>query len=463
MPHLASIFALAAAVLVIPIDKWQEQITRFVKGKSKKIIAAAMAVVAFFAAPTTEQPEVDRSNPNSAVIETGEIEELATLPPAEETTVSTEPATVLERISFIDETVTIGIGRTADIPFVLYPENAVVDDLEISVDNAEIASLTFDENGERIVRITGLVPGEATVTLKAGNTIVATKTITIAEVLPDGMTIIATPKVPQIGAVGTFTVEFEPLDVTNQTVSWQSDTPDILKVNEDGSYEALSIGEAMITATHDNGTIATLLMQVLPVEAESVQLSTDWNPDKSFTKGKTMTLIAEVYPETTTDKSITWTSSDESVVTVSDKGVVKAIAHGSAVITAKTTNGKTCTYEVKVDPKPQNFKISYSIKLKSNDHVGSSWTKGCEYNGEEIASGTVVSIMPGETFTIYGWAEEGDSKPDYGSYGCQMTLTNEMCETGFTIEGEADVRENGGRYSGHYAVWSVKITFKPVD
>ena len=460
LPHISSILALAAAVLLLPVEKWQGILSRFVKGKSKAIIATVVAVAAFFATPTADTPEVDRSNPNSAVVETGEVIELATLPPTE---VTTEPPAELEGISFLEESYIVGVGRTVDIPFVLQPENAVSNDLEAFVDNAESAFLTFDKNGERIIQVTGVIPGEATITLCAGNAIIATKTITVAEVMPEGITINAEPQVPQVGSTGMLTAVFDPLDVTNQIVAWQSDAPEVLIINEDGSYEALSIGEATITATHENGVVGTLLMKVLPVEAERVQLNSDWEEGNSFTKGKTMTLTANVYPENTTDKSITWTSSDESVATVSDKGVVKAVAHGSVVITAMTSNGKTSTYEIRVDPTPQKFKVSYSIKMQSNDHVGSNWTKGCEYNGEEISSGTVLSIMPGETFTIFCWAEENDSRPDYGSYGGQMTLTNEMCEEGFTVEGEADVRENGGRYSGHYAVWYVKITFKPVN
>ena len=43
-----------------------------------------------------------------------------------------------------------------------------------------------------------------------------------------------------------------------------------------------------------------------------------------------------------------------------------------------------------------------------------------------------------------------------------MELTSEMCRKGFTIEGDVDVRENGGRYSGYYAVWHLKMQFTPV-
>ena len=71
--------------------------------------------------------------------------------------------------------------------------------------------------------------------------------------------------------------------------------------------------------------------------------------------------------------------------------------------------------------------------------------------------------MPDETFAVCGWAQDNDSKPDYGDYSERLTLTNEMCSSGFTIEGEADVRENGGRYSGNYATWYVKITFTPIN
>lgn len=460
LPHISSILALVAAVLLLPVEKWQGILSRFVKGKAKAIIATVVAVAAFFATPTADTPEVDRSNPNSAVVETGEVIELATLPPTE---VTTEPPAELEGISFLEESYIVGVGRTVDIPFVLQPENAVSNDLEAFVDNAESAFLTFDKNGERIIQVTGVIPGEATITLCAGNAIIAMKTITVAEVMPEGITINAEPQVPQVGSTGMLTAVFDPLDVTNQIVTWQSDVPDVVKVNEDGGYEALSIGEATITATHENGVTGTLLMEVLPIEADSVQLTTDWDADESFIKGKTMTLTAEVYPENTTDKSITWTSDDESVAIVSDKGVVKAVAHGTTLITAKTSNGKAGAYIVTVDPTPQKFKVSYSIKMQSNDHVGSNWSKGCEYNGEEISSGTVVSIMPGESFTIYGWAREDDSRPDSGEYGERITLTDEMCESGFTVEGEADVRENGGRYSGNYAVWYVKITFKPVN
>ena len=51
-------------------------------------------------------------------------------------------------------------------------------------------------------------------------------------------------------------------------------------------------------------------------------------------EGETLTLTATVTPEDATDKTVTWTSSDETVATVVD-GVVTALKAGKATITAK--------------------------------------------------------------------------------------------------------------------------------
>ena len=53
-------------------------------------------------------------------------------------------------------------------------------------------------------------------------------------------------------------------------------------------------------------------------------------------------------------KYIFWTSSDEGVATVSDSGLVTAVAEGAAIITAKSWYGNTatCTVTVKTPDEP---------------------------------------------------------------------------------------------------------------
>ena len=66
-------------------------------------------------------------------------------------------------------------------------------------------------------------------------------------------------------------------------------------------------------------------------------------------EGATVTLVATVAPENATDKTVTWTTSNEAVATVAD-GVVTAVAAGEAVITAQAGNvTATCTITIKAD------------------------------------------------------------------------------------------------------------------
>lgn len=56
-------------------------------------------------------------------------------------------------------------------------------------------------------------------------------------------------------------------------------------------------------------------------------------------EGETETLVATVMPENATDKGIEWKSSDESVATVSQTGLVTALKEGSSAITVITNDG----------------------------------------------------------------------------------------------------------------------------
>lgn len=61
--------------------------------------------------------------------------------------------------------------------------------------------------------------------------------------------------------------------------------------------------------------------------------------------GESTTLTATVLPTTAT-QTVSWSSSDESVATVTSGGIVTAVAVGTATVTATTTNGLTATCTV---------------------------------------------------------------------------------------------------------------------
>ncbi|MGK0552936.1 Ig-like domain-containing protein, partial [Enterococcus faecalis] len=64
----------------------------------------------------------------------------------------------------------------------------------------------------------------------------------------------------------------------------------------------------------------------------------------SLAQGANETLVATVTPADATDKTVTFSSSNTDVATVTPKqGKVTAVAAGTAKITATTVNGKTAT------------------------------------------------------------------------------------------------------------------------
>ena len=83
----------------------------------------------------------------------------------------------------------------------------------------------------------------------------------------------------------------------------------------------------------------------------------------SLTVGATETLVATVTPSNTTNKTVSWKSSNTSVATVDNSGKVTAKAEGTANITATTTDGTnlTATCQVTVTPEAQTEEYTITI------------------------------------------------------------------------------------------------------
>lgn len=124
----------------------------------------------------------------------------------------------------------------------------------------------------------------------------------------------------------------------DKTVSWTSSDATVASVSDEGNVTAKKAGNATITATTTNGLTAKCEVTV----KSAVVLATSIAIDKatfSAEEGTEFTLLATILPENVTNKTVKWESSDPTVVTVSQNGVAKVIAKGTATITVSTTDG----------------------------------------------------------------------------------------------------------------------------
>lgn len=86
---------------------------------------------------------------------------------------------------------------------------------------------------------------------------------------------------------------------------------------------------------------------------------------KTIQKGKTYTLVPTIAPTNATNKKVTYTTSNSKVATVTTNGTIRAINYGTAVITAKTSNGLTTTCKVTV-PYTVKYNLNGGTNNKSN-------------------------------------------------------------------------------------------------
>ncbi len=142
-----------------------------------------------------------------------------------------------------------------------------------------------------------------------------------------------------------------PEDAENQNVIWSSSNKAVASV-KDGEVTALKVGEAVITATSEDGGKKATCKVVVSAKHIPVSSVTLDKGDVSLILEDKMTLTATVTPDNASNKTIVWTSSDESIVTVTD-GEVTALKTGEAVITAKSADGdKKASCKVTVYAKP---------------------------------------------------------------------------------------------------------------
>lgn len=146
----------------------------------------------------------------------------------------------------------------------------------------------------------------------------------------------------------TTRVTVSPNSTANQRVTYSSSNVKIAKVTSAGAVKGVSVGTCKVTAKSKINSAKKASITVKVVKA-ATQLTF---PESSgyLYAGDILTLKKMVAPSSGSYKTFEWSSSNEKVATVNTAGRIKAVAAGTATITAKAVDGSgvSSKYKLKV-------------------------------------------------------------------------------------------------------------------
>lgn len=228
------------------------------------------------------------------------------------------------------------------------------------------------------------------------------------------------------GKTVTLSATILPDDATNKNVQWSSGDESVATVSSLGVITGVKEGTTTIKVeTEDGGFTANCSVTVTksstpptpPVTTVKVTGVTVTPDSYNLNVGETIQLSARVKPSDATNKKVSWSSSDVSVASVNEVGLVSGNKVGNAVISVKTEDG--------------NFKADSYITVNLVTSV------------EELSSESIY-IYPtvvSSSFTILGLQGDG-----------QVELISSLGQVVKTMKGTLSSVNVSDLRAGHYIV-----------
>ncbi len=217
-----------------------------------------------------------------------------------------------------------------------------------------------------------------------------------------------------VGESVTLEATLLPEDAVNKNYTWSTSDSSIAQV-QNGVVTARSNGEAIITATAEDGGLAAhcIIRVTTPVTGITLNKATlALHPNQSET------LIATILPATASNQNYAWKSDNLSVAIV-ENGVVKALANGTATISVISEEGEfTASCNVTVTTPVADVKLSImlhpqnTILLAAMIAPTTASNKDCIWasDNEDVATvedGLITAIADG-TATISVITDDGN-------------------------------------------------------
>ena len=241
--------------------------------------------------------------------------------------------------------VSLAIGSSYQLQAKVLPENATDKKITYTSHNPAVASV----NEEGV--ITALSAGSAKITITASNDI--SKEINVTVTAVSVTNIVFDPALPgnplllSVGGNCPIHAKVQPENATDKNLTYTSDNEGVASVDAGGLITAKAVGSAKITIKASNGvskeitiTVTTTHIPVTGIALRSGETAI------SVENRRTRQIDAYVVPENATNKNLTYSSDDETVAFVNDKGEITAKQEGSTVITITAVDNPALSKKV---------------------------------------------------------------------------------------------------------------------
>lgn len=232
-------------------------------------------------------------------------------------------------------------------------------------------------------------------------------TLGVPQTMERGSTGVATPEYVYSGA----TPEQAKIDelVDKLGLTWSSSDPAVVMVDADGNLAAVGTGTAEVALSSEDGKLSASGVIKVVVSPTGLTLPETLTLTEG---GDGQSLAATVEPADTTDYTVTYTSSDDSIATVDAAGNVTTVAAGEADVTAEIAgNGLMATCHVVVTPAVEALYLSedavtlgtgeeetltLTAEPEEADVSAAVWTSSDESIATVDGEGTVTAVAEGE-------------------------------------------------------------------
>lgn len=238
--------------------------------------------------------------------------------------------------------ITVIAEQSIQVPVTIYPENAKTGKLTYIIMNEKIAKVS--DTGW----LTGISEGTTTLTVYTDTYLFARCSVTVQRNPERPTNIYFEPKSTQIyvGESQQLNLVQAPVGSTPEPITYTSNNTSIATVDAYGKVTGIKKGKTYILARNSLGMSATC--DVTVNERAKITKISFASSTESLKAGDSKQLIIKQEPTTAISESISYSSSNESSVTVSALGLVKAVSAGTATITARSSSGLTATCKITV-------------------------------------------------------------------------------------------------------------------